>query len=60
MKYIVYNNSRAKRITQQIIASEDLDLTVTEVTDALGDDMIELMGDKESIETFQDVFRMVY
>ena len=60
MKYIVDNNSRAKRITQQIIASEDLDLTVTEVTDALGDDMIELMGDKESIETFQDVFRMVY
>lgn len=60
MKYIVDNNSRAKRITQQIIASEDLDLTMTEVTDALGDDLIELMGDKESIEIFQDVFRMVY
>lgn len=52
--------TRAITTIESIIRSEDLDTTTRFYQDALGDSIIEVKGDKESIATLRDIFRCVY
>lgn len=52
--------TRAIKTIENIIKSEDLDVTTRFYQDALGDSIIEIKGDKESIATLRDIFRCVY
>lgn len=55
-----YYNGRSIKIIEDIIRAEDLDAEVKIYTDALGDTIIEVTGDKETIETVKDIFNCVF
>lgn len=55
-----YYNGRSIKIIEDIIRAEDLDAEVKIYTDALGDTIIEVTGDKETIKTVKDIFNCVY
>lgn len=60
MKYFrTYNNSKAKRIVNDIIKTEQLEVEVSCYVDAIGDDIIEVYGENEEIDTLQGIFEMV-
>ena len=55
-----YHTNKAAKLIAQIIANEDLNVKVFFKTNALGDDIIEVKGENEEIDTLVEIFEMVY
>ena len=58
--FTTYKNTKAAKLIAQIIATEDLEVKVFFKTNAIGDDVIEVKGTKEDIDTLAEIFEMVY
>ena len=59
-EFRTYKNNRAIELIMAICNSEKLDVQVGYEANALGDDMIIVKGDKEEVETLEQIFNMVY
>ena len=55
-----YKNNRAIELIMAICNSEKLDVSVKYETNAIGDDMIIVKGDREEVETLEQIFNMVF
>ena len=51
--------SAREMLAKAIIETEDLDLECKEVDNALGDTMLEVIGSKEEIRIFKEIYTMV-
>lgn len=60
MTFRTYFNSRSMRTVSNIIKAEDLHVSVRTFVDALGDDIIEVKGQREEIKVLKQIFTMVY
>ena len=56
----IHKNSKSLELVEGIIEMEDMDVTIEFITDALGDSMMVISGDKEEIDILEDLFYMVY
>ena len=59
-EFTTYRTTRAIELIIAICNSEKLDVQTRYETNALGDDVIIVKGDKEEIETLKQIFNMVY
>ena len=59
MIFRIYYTSTTVMLVNAIIESEDLDLVWEKVNNALGDTMIEVIGSKEEIRIFKEIYEMV-
>ena len=60
MIFRTYKNNRAIELVMAICNSEKLNVSVAYKTDALGDDVIIVKGEREEVETLKQIFEMVY
>lgn len=60
MTFRTYLTSRNLKDIKNIIKAEDLDVSVKTFTDSLGDDIIEVKGDRDQIEVLRQIFNMIH
>ena len=58
--YRFYNEARAIDLMKKIIKTEQLTVSVKYMTTALGDDVVDIYGEKEEVKDFEQIFEMVY
>lgn len=59
MKFRTHYNSKSADLVATIIENEDLDVAVKKFVDALGDTVIEVVGCKEEVKIFKEIYAMV-
>ena len=59
MTFRTHFTSAREMLAEAIIETEDLDLERKEVDNALGDTMLEVIGSKQEVRIFIDIYRMV-
>ena len=55
----IYNNSKTAKIVKSIIKTEELNLDVKYMVDAIGDSQIVIKGSVEEIKIFEEIYNVV-